>query len=353
MEERADAKQIARVVDNVCGVQAQVMSAAQIALWARIKDIAPEDVENALWKEKSLVKTWCMRSTVHIVPSDYLSIYTGAVRRSMIKNEQSWIKRRGGNPDDTQEMINAIGGALGHECITRKELTEKVVVSLGEKARKWVGHGWGGIMKQACLAGLVCFGPNRWQEITFVRCDSWLRKTTGASVEKSENELMRRYLGSYGPASLQDFSAWSGIPAGTAIEILENIENETSKVSVEGKEKIVLRKDLDDLESADTVAPSVRLLPSFDSYMLGHRNKSHLVDEAHYKLVYRKAGWLSPVVLSNGRAIGTWSYEKKDKKLAVAVNLFEKTSAEARKKIENEAANLGHFFNIDANTTFV
>jgi hypothetical protein len=69
--------------------------------------------------------------------------------------------------------------------------------------------------------------------------------------------------------------------------------------------------------------PSVSL-PSFDPYMLGHRDKEHLVDEANYKRVYRKAGWLSPVVLFAGRVMGVWSHERRGKCLHVNVEPFAK-----------------------------
>jgi hypothetical protein len=86
------------------------------------------------------------------------------------------------------------------------------------------------------------------------------------------------------------------------------------------------------------------MLPSFDCYMLGHKDKSHIVDQAYYKRVYRKAGWLSPVVLVNGRAEGTWNWRKKRNRLHITIQLFDRIPKDASKQIEEEAADLARFY---------
>jgi len=85
------------------------------------------------------------------------------------------------------------------------------------------------------------------------------------------------------------------------------------------------------------------LLPSFDCYMLGHRDKSHIVDQTFYKLVYRKAGWLSPVVLVNGKAKGIWNCRKKGKRLHITIQPFERISENVKKQVKEEAADLARF----------
>src|SRR5438128_11978602 len=81
----------------------------------------------------------------------------------------------------------------------------------------------------------------------------------------------------------------------------------------------LLRKDLPDLEKASSEPGIVRLLPSFDPFLLGHRDRDHLVDRAHSKQVYKDQGWLAPAVLVAARAAGTSSYQRHPRKLAVEV----------------------------------
>jgi hypothetical protein len=243
-------------------------------------------------------------------------------------------------------MVCAVVEALGTKILTRKELSERVVERLGAKTKRWVQHSWGGIVKQACLQGLVVFGPNQGREITFVGRKEWLPKTTDLPVEEAEAKLLRRYLHGYGPASLADFAAWAGMTSSDTQPIRERMGDDILEVKVEDKACLTLREDLKLLEKVevpDDENGGVRMLPSFDCYMLGHRDKSHIVDRTHYKLVYRKAGWLSPVVLVKGRAKGVWNCRKKGKRLRITIQPFNRIPGDVKKQVEEEAADLARF----------
>lgn len=339
---RAPPKSLEDVVGDICGVQAQLMSAAQIALWARVQRLAREDVEHALWKERTLVKTWCMRGAVHLLPAKDLPVYVGALRRR-VREEQRWMARYGVEPEDADAMTEAILNALASGPLTRQELTERVVTRLGAKAKRWVQYSWGGVVKQACLKGFVCFGPNRGQEITFIRQDQWLPALEDLLVEDAENELLRRYLRGYGPATLQDFAVWAGMAVSDVMPIRERLRGELVEIAIGHKSALILRRDLAEAQAIKAKSHVVRLLPSFDPYMLGHRDKKHLVDEAHYKRVYRKAGWLSPVVLVDSRVIGIWSIKRRGRCLNLAVEPFGKLTPTVRDNIEAEAKALARF----------
>jgi hypothetical protein len=334
------------VVGNICGVQAQLMSAAELALWARVKDLTQEDVAHALWRDRSLVKTWCMRGAVHLLVAADLPIYVGGLLRRGLRREREWIAKYGISESEMDSMVKAIVEALGDDALTRKELTESVVARLGAKTRRWVEHSWGGIVKQACLQGLVVFGPSRGLEITFVRRDEWLPLVEDLPTGEAENMLLEHYLHGYGPASLADFAAWSGMTVGDATPITERISSEIVEVKVGDKSGLMLHKDLAGLETIDESEKQycVRLLPSFDPFMLGHKDKGHLVDKGYYKRIYRKAGWLSPTMLINGRAEGVWSYKRKGKCLHIAIEPFHAIAKNVKDLIEEEARSLAGFY---------
>jgi hypothetical protein len=352
---RAPLKSLAGVVGDVCGVQAQLMSAAELSLWARVKDLTREDIAEALWRERTLVKAWCMRGASHLLVSADLPIYVAGLLRHSLPREREWFKRYGVTEHEIDEMVRAVIEALGGEILTRKELSKRVVKRVGNKAKRWVEHSWGGIVKQACLQGLVVFGPNQGREITFVRRDKWLPRTTDLPVEEAEARLLRRYLHGYGPATLTDFAAWAGIKSSGAAHIRERVGDDILQVKVEEKACLALREDLIDLQNTaalDAEQNGVRLLPSFDCYMLGHKDKSQIVDQAHYKLVYRKAGWLSPVLLIEGRAKGTWNSSKKGNRLQITIQPFDRIPKDARKQVEEEAADLARFYDTACWLTF-
>src|SRR5439155_11719720 len=105
----------------------------------------------------------------------------------------------------------------------------------------------------------------------------------------------------------------------------------------------LLRKDLRDMVKAATDRWAVRLLPSFNPFLQGHRRKDHIVDRAHNKQVYKVQGWLAPVVLLDGGVTGTWSYQRGPGKLGVDVKMFTPFSKEMRSKAKEEANDLGRF----------
>ena len=98
-----------------------------------------------------------------------------------------------------------------------------------------------------------------------------------------------------------------------------------------------------DLSSAAS-SSSVRLLPAFDTYVLGHADRDHLVAAARRPLVYRTAGWVSPTVLAGGRVVGTWEHRVEGDRLEVRVAPFEAMDAASRAGVEAEAGRLAAYF---------
>ncbi len=156
-------------------------------------------------------------------------------------------------------------------------------------------------------------------------------------------ELFRWCLRAYGPATLHDCCKWSGITISEAHVTWDLLKGGLIEVSIEGNAAWVLRDDLEEVCAGRFDAPVVRLLPHFDSYMLAHVDKDHLVPPQLYKRVYRNQGWLSPVVLLNGSVAGVWAYQRKGKKLLLTIEAFQKLTKAVRSSIEQEAHGLMNF----------
>src|SRR3990172_8906146 len=210
---RAPGADLATVVSDLCGVQAQLTSAAELALWARVRGLRRQDVERALWRKRSLVKTWCMRGTTHLLPTAEFPMYVAALRESAVARDRNWIARYGITEREMDAMADAVVDALASGPLARRELSDRVVGLVGPKARRWVEHSWGGIVRRPCFQGRVCFGPPQGREVTFVRTDQWLNLRQDPSPEDARAELLQQYLRAYGPATSQDFLAWSGMGA--------------------------------------------------------------------------------------------------------------------------------------------
>src|SRR3954462_8674346 len=106
LDERAPAGAMLQVVDELCGVHAQVMSSAELTLWARVADLEPDAVATALWEERTLVKTWAMRGTLHLLPAVDYGLWQAALSTQYARFvKPSWSKAFGIQPDELEELI--------------------------------------------------------------------------------------------------------------------------------------------------------------------------------------------------------------------------------------------------------
>ena len=369
LDRPAPKAQLARIVADVCGVQAQVMAAAQLALRVRVRGLTHEDVERALWQDRSLSRVWCMRGTVHLVPSDEFAVF---VRGSSTRQEgriAAWMVRAGVSKAAAGQLLEAASDAMDRPR-SRGEIANLIHESLGWPVEKRGSRGWGSpsdvpgfrlgssvvtvpdIAFIASYRGLACFGPDDGQGTTFVRPDAWLRAWHDLPIEDAEAALLRRYLGAFGPATASDFAAWSILTVRRAREVWSRIEHELSPVAVDGRRAWVLRKDLRALEKAKLDGPVVRLLPYFDTFLMGHKERGHLLDGAHYKRIYRPAGWVYPAVLVDGRIRGEWSYERKGRSLLVRIQPYATLNDATQDRIQGEAEDVARFLGLPEARTF-
>lgn len=351
---------IAQAAGDACGVQAQVMAAAQLGLRVRVRGLTLEDVDRALWQDRSLARVWSVRGTVHLVPSDECTAFVRGCSSRQEERIARWMVRSGAPEDRAEQLIRAATGAMDRPR-TREEITEIVQDSLGWATEKGGGRGWGNpsdaagfrlgksvvsipdVAWMASFRGLVCFGPDAGGGTTFVRPDVWLPGWRDISLESAEDTLLRRYLGSFGPATVHDFAAWCVLTVARSREIWSRVEREMAPVSLDGRPAWVLRRDRSALERADLGGTTVRLLPYFDSFLLGHKGRDHLVDGAHYKRIYRPAGWVYPAVLVDGRVAGEWTYERKGKTLRVRVVPYRRLTREVQRLVQREADDVARF----------
>lgn len=322
---RAPKRDLVNVVGEIGGAQAQVMSAAELQVCIRVEG-SIEDVRKALWKERTLVKTWLMRGTLHLVPAVDLPLYTAAMRTRWIKTRNAWLKFMGMTEPELMRFIDTIAEVLDGEPRTREEILELAAKGQPEPVRAALRSGWGGLLKPVARQGLLCFGPSRGQNVTFVRPERWLGWWRDVDPDAALVEVARRYLGAYGPATKLDFARWWGSWPGVANAAWSGLSGELVPVSVEGRRADVLASDLALLAEAK-IQDSVQLLPSFDPFLMGHAGRGHLFDAVHSPKVSRTAGWISAVLLVDGRVLGTWTHAASGGRLRVTVSPFRRLPA--------------------------
>jgi winged helix DNA-binding protein len=320
LTKRASRAQLDRVVGEICGAQAQVMSSAELQIAIRV-DCSVEDIRAALWKRKSLVKTWLMRGTLHLMRSPDLPIYTAAMGRHTLRSLSTWLKYLKLTEAQLNDLFDRIGGALNGTPVTREELIAAVGQGQSPHVRQILKSGWGGILKPAARRGWLCFGPNRGQSVTFVRPEAWLGEWRELDSDAALADVVRRYLRAYGPADLNDFARWWGMWPGIGKAAWSAVESELVDVSIEGRRAQMLSADLKHMR-AMRAQSTTQLLPGFDPYLMGHAGRDHLFDPMHRWKVSRVAGWISPVVLVDGRVLGVWTHSVNKGRLRVEITPF-------------------------------
>ena len=333
------------ICHDVCGIQAQVMSAAEIALWARNHELTRPAIHSALWESRTLVKTALMRGTLHLVAAKDFPIYIAALRTSRVRQALQIMARYGVSENEARAVGEAVIEMLCGGPMTRKELTRQVLALgiAGKKSRPWFEQSSWGVMRLPMTEGLVCYGPNRGPEVALIRTDRWLGGQKPVGEQEALRILIRRYLSAYGPADSRDFSKWSGLPASEVRPIWHSLEKDFIVVDIPGMRGFMLREDAKALGNRDPECGVLRLLPSFDAYMLGHFEKQHLVEARYYKRVFRDQWWISPAILLDGRVIGTWATARGKKNTVFTAEPFEKLSKSNRARIEAEVASLARF----------
>jgi hypothetical protein len=348
LENRVACPQWLEVVTRLGGLHAQVMSAGELIAGARVEGMTPDTIRTALWQDRTLVKTWAMRGTLHLLPAREYGLYMAALRSKANYRNEAWRKYLGlRSLDEIDAIIEGVRVALDGRCLTREQLADAVAGQRGlpPNVREVMLSGWGSLLKPAAYQGYLCFGPSQGQAVTFVRPDQWLG-ITWPEMDRTEalREIMRRFLATYGPATRDDFARWWGVRAGEIRATFEALTRELEPVEVDGVKAWALPGTA--AQIAGLTPPStVRLLPLFDPFVFAAQSHRRLfLDAPHKDRIYRTAGWISATVIVAGRIAGVWEYTKGRAGLSVQATLFAPSTAAVRAGIEAEAARLGDFF---------
>jgi hypothetical protein len=353
LEERATRDNLLAVVSRTCGLHAQVMSSAELAAWARIDGLDSGDVCAALWKERTLVKIWAMRWTLHLFSTVDFPVYLAAFRAFGHFRSERWLKSYGITADDMNVLLDGFRATLTGEGLTRDQLADAVAQQTGRPyLREKLLGGWGTLLKPGAYQGHLMFGPSSGQNVTFVSPRHWLGELPDLDTEDARLETVRRYLYAYGPATPGDFARWWGASQANSRKLFRALGDELIPVSVDGWDAWGLHADADALQ-ATKPSTAVRLLPGFDPYTVGlRRERESALSAEHRRRVFSQQGWISAVVLAGGSVVGVWNYKVKQAHLAVMVEPFAPLSRAIRAGIEQEAARLGVYWNAEPEVRF-
>ena len=347
LAERVSTRRALAVVSDLCGLHAQVTSSAELTLWARVDGLKRGWMEDQLWKRRRLVKTWAMRGTLHLLRADELALYTGALARLRPRYEvPAWQRHFGVTQAQAEAMLAAVAAELAGPPRTRAELAAGAAARAGNPALEAkLARGFGELLKPAAFTGDLCFAPPDGQRVRFTRPADWLEGFAHAGPdEPSAHEVVRRYLRAYGPAPREQFQRWFGMTSpAEAGRWLKALGDAVEEVDVEGTRGWMLAADVGEAAAAEPPGV-VRLLPAFDHHVVAApRGAAAVLPAGRRADVYRPQGWLSPVILADGRMAGTWEHAVERGAARVTLRPFGRLAAWQRAGAEAEAERLAAF----------
>jgi hypothetical protein len=345
LTEPADRATPADIAGALCGVHAQILTAAELSIGRRIAGATRADVQRALWDERSLVKTFGPRGTVHLVATADLPMWTGALSAlpSSVPRHPDPVRFA---PEQAEEVIGAIDAALADGPLTVDELTLAIRERCGpwavEKtmdafAVKWPR--WRQLTSTAAHRGVLCFGPTRGRNVTYENPRSWLPAFQPDEGDHAIRTLLARYLSAYGPATPQHFARWLAIPPKFASELFGAAERSLELVDLEGQPAWVV--------AGDTATPAephrgVRLLPYFDAFVVASQPRDRFFPgaAATRALAGSQAGNY-PVLLVDGVVGGVWHQRRAGRTVEITVEPIGRLTAKQRRELDDEAELVG------------
>ncbi len=343
--DRAPAADAIRVVEDICGLNAQGALNYSLSLWARVEGLDRGLIRDSI-RDKTLLRSWFMRNTVHIMASGQAFVARPALRESLVHEWNRWTVKTGSklSPDSWRVHYDPVLAALGEGPLSLSDLLDRYSPA-SDSPRRLLSR----VVREMSLKGLVCNAEPRgpWYhdtEQTYAGVKRWVPGMTETEVSRAQVGLMTAYLRAYGPATVQDYAYWTGMKVSAAREVLKNMESELEGVEASGQRgKLYVPRDtLPDLDSVEAV-PLVRLLPKFDALIMGHWDKTRFMDEAARRRVFLPTAEVAATVLVDGRVEGVWVIRKDGDAWSLGVEPFKELDEEHMDLLGSEIQSMKEF----------
>ena len=329
---------VATVVRAVCALQAQAFDAARHQVRVRSAGVTAVAVDRAFEQERSVVRTWLMRGTLHLCAADDLRWLIDVFGPAVNQLGESRRKSLGLDDATCARGVAVIRKALAGGPMARRQLRERLV-SAGVLVEP-VGQALVHLIFHAASLGVVCSGPRIGRDDSFVLLDDWVPPSKSPRGASALAELARRYFAAYGPASEPDFRAWSGLRSAAIRSAIAAIGAELVEFPGPIRGLWTLGRAAD----GEIARPTVRLLGHFDTFLLGYRRREHLGGAAAEAWIHDGGGgWIRPVLCVDGWIAGGWRMERSSAQIEITVMPFDRISRRVDPTIGREVASIGRF----------
>ncbi|MDX2646677.1 winged helix DNA-binding domain-containing protein [Streptomyces sp. PA03-1a] len=291
---------VAEAVRRVCALQAQTPASPYLALWNRVRDFAPEDLD-AAFADRRIIKATLMRITLHAVHAEdhaaYHAAMVGTLRASRLYDRR--FTSTGLDPADADALLPELAGFLDRPR-TGAEVENEVAGRFGEHAHRV----WWALRTYAPVHHAPAGGPWSFTLPNTYRASAAVPAPEPEQTDAGVRRLLLAYLGAFGPASAQDFARFTLLQRSVITRALDGLGDQVVQVAGPGRAALY---DLADatVPDEDTPAPP-RLLPMWDSILLAHAGAGRVVPGEYRPVIARRNGDTLPCLLVDGQVAGVW-----------------------------------------------
>jgi hypothetical protein len=317
------------VVSWMGAMQAQDYNMAKWAIGTRLPTSTNKQLEAALCKG-SIVRTHILRPTWHFVAKEDIRWMLMLTAPRIKLALASYDKNIGLTKATVPKAHAVIREALEGGCHLTKQEIGEVLGAAGVEVRD--NHMLGHILFHGELDGLVCSGAIKNKKQTYRLLEELAAPLKKFDKDRALEKLAERFFTSHAPATLQDFTWWSGLTGIDAKKVLEMVKPNFVSEEIEG-DTYWLNNDFKGFEVDKNMA---HLLPAFDEYVVSYKDRKAIFEHGYYSNVISTNGIFKPTVMVNGQVVGMWKRVVKGKKTTAQVELFKTLSKAAMSALAAE-----------------
>ncbi|MDA6068094.1 winged helix DNA-binding domain-containing protein [Flavobacterium sp. AC] len=310
------------IVRHLGAMQAQDYAMAKWAIGSRCEatEAAIEDAINSA----KIIRTHILRPTWHFVSTEDIYWMLDLSAPQVKRFTNSAAKKYGYDLNKLDQINLAIEKMLaGNNHLTRDEIMQQLNIKKTSSEHFLSAA----IMMNAELDGLVCNGKMKGKQITYALLEERVtRPSIKLTKEEALSKLAKRYFESHGPATLLDFSWWSGFPPTTCKMAINAIELQLNSVEIENQVYWFGK----DISYETNFRESIHFLPAFDEILISYKTREALILLEHQAKAFTNNGIFKPIILENGKVIGTWKRTIKKDHAKIETEFFNVTEKEKK-----------------------
>jgi hypothetical protein len=314
------------VVRWLCAVQAQDYLGALWAVGMRLrKSCVQDEIERAL-ENKSIVRSWPMRGTLHFVAPEDLRWMLKHLTPKVITRGASNYRKAGLNT-----KVFAKSGALWEKELSGKQMTREELYAVLERNKIKTANTRGlHILGYHAQQALICFGPRRGKQQTLVLLDEWLPPVKMIEREEALSRLALRYTLSHGPVQVEDLAWWAGLTKKESLDALESNRDKLLQNEFQGKKYWLAR----DLEIGEVDPTRAFMTPTYDEMGVGYKDRTSMIDRKDEMKIANTI--FTSTILINGKVVGTWRRTLEKENVRIETKLLRKLSRKEKESVHQE-----------------